>query len=382
MPRKATKTLESKEDKRIEVNKETKKKVTASKTTSVKKAVKTKEKTVVAKPSGIKKKNVKVSLNSTRSTVSKKEPNKKVTKTSNQLTTSKASTAKKTTAIKTVKKASKVAKKTTAKASATKKTADTRTVKKASKVAKKTIAKASATMKIADTKTVKKASKVAKKTTAKASNIKKTNAKKLSKTTKTTITSEYYDLPYHYNQTVVKILAQTPKTIFVYWDISEEDSKNLTQQYGEKFFENTMPFLRVRNNNSGNSFDVDVDDFANGWYIHVEDSKSDYSVELLRKQRPFVEKVINHAVYITSSNVIETPNDHILFDENLFSVFFKNVKTGEVTARDITNMSLLKRIGKIYNIYDLYKRIYRNEDVGEIFDLNNPSSANPTSTFK
>ena len=34
---------------------------------------------------------------------------------------------------------------------------------------------------------------------------------------------EYYDLPYRYNQTVIKILAQTPHSIFIYWDISDAD---------------------------------------------------------------------------------------------------------------------------------------------------------------
>ena len=34
---------------------------------------------------------------------------------------------------------------------------------------------------------------------------------------------EYYDLPYRYNQTIVRILAQTPTTLFVYWDISDDD---------------------------------------------------------------------------------------------------------------------------------------------------------------
>ena len=42
---------------------------------------------------------------------------------------------------------------------------------------------------------------------------------------------EYYDLPYRYNQTVIKILAQTPHSIFIYWDISDADrmqwSKNM-----------------------------------------------------------------------------------------------------------------------------------------------------------
>ena len=36
---------------------------------------------------------------------------------------------------------------------------------------------------------------------------------------------EYYDLPYRYNETIVKILAQTPKKLFVYWDISDKDRR-------------------------------------------------------------------------------------------------------------------------------------------------------------
>ena len=41
---------------------------------------------------------------------------------------------------------------------------------------------------------------------------------------------EYYDLPYHYNETIVKILAQTPKILYVYWDISDSDR----EKYKEK----------------------------------------------------------------------------------------------------------------------------------------------------
>ena len=46
---------------------------------------------------------------------------------------------------------------------------------------------------------------------------------------------EYYDLPYRYNQTVVKVLAQTPTNLFIYWDISDEDR----EQYVKEYLENT-----------------------------------------------------------------------------------------------------------------------------------------------
>lgn len=221
----------------------------------------------------------------------------------------------------------------------------------------------------------------------KASSSKKSSKKSNSKITSTkkliaTPATEYYDLPYHYDQTVVKVLAQTPKTLFVYWDVSVEDKENFEKRFGSNFFDNTVPFLRVKNETNNHFFDVDVDDFANGWYVPVEDSKCHYFVELLRKQRPYTEKVIEEPVYVTSSNIMETPNDHILFDTNYSAVNFRNVKTNEVTSKNMVDVVSLKNVGKIYNIYDFYKKIYKNEDVNEMFNLTNPSSGNPTSTFK
>ena len=81
-------------------------------------------------------------------------------------------------------------------------------------------------------------------------------------------------MPTRYSQTVVKILAQTPKMLFVYWDISEEDRNNYIAQYGEDFFNNTVPFLRVKNQTENYTFEVDVDDFANSWYLPINDAKS------------------------------------------------------------------------------------------------------------
>src|SRR5699024_5183057 len=68
---------------------------------------------------------------------------------------------------------------------------------------------------------------------------------------------EYYDLPSTYNETVVKILAQTPTTLFIYWDISDSDKKLYIEQYGEDFFNTTKPILIVRNKTMNYSFEVE-----------------------------------------------------------------------------------------------------------------------------
>lgn len=79
---------------------------------------------------------------------------------------------------------------------------------------------------------------------------------------------EYYDLPYRYNQTVVKILAQTPNILFVYWDISDTDRNNFISQYGENFFNNTIPVLLIINKTMNYSYEIQINDFANSWYLH------------------------------------------------------------------------------------------------------------------
>ncbi len=206
-------------------------------------------------------------------------------------------------------------------------------------------------------------------------------AKNKSKNTLKPSIVEYYDLPYRYNQTIVKILAQTPKTLFVYWDISDEDRENYKIQFGENFFETTKPVLIIYNNTLHYSFEVDINDFANSWYLNVNDSKSDYRIELGR--RPIInnEKIQNNYVYITSSNKIESPNDHILFNKDEKMIYFRNVKTNQETSKSISNLCFIRNMGKIYNIYDLYKEIYKNENVEEIYNLKNPSS-HTSSQFK
>ncbi len=207
----------------------------------------------------------------------------------------------------------------------------------------------------------------------------------ISKNTKSKKTNiiEYYDLPYRYNQTVVKVLAQTPNNLFIYWDISDKDRDNYKKQYGENFFENTKPVLVVHNDTLNYSFEVDINDFANSWYLHINDAKCDYRIELGRRPIAKLENNENtNYIYISSSNEIESPNDHVLFNKNQNMVYFKNTKTGNVTNKNINaNISFMRNMGKIYNIYDLYKAIYKDENIEDIFDLSNPSSGNPSSGF-
>ena len=189
---------------------------------------------------------------------------------------------------------------------------------------------------------------------------------------------EYYDLPYKYEKTVVKVLYQNPNTLFVYWDISDDDINGFKKAYGDNFFYVTKPVLVIHNISDGYSFEIEVNDFANNWYIHVSDAKCKYNVELGRRpsQSAKIENLAEHRmddfINISYSNTIEMPNDHILFFKNNDKIYFKNIKTNKVTEKIINLKRDSKNIKSIYDKYNLSDREDR-------FDFNNPSSQNPTS---
>ena len=282
---------------------------------------------------------------------------------------------------------SKATTKTPAKAVLKKKN-DAKTVKKVTTSAKAKTTKTSKS-KVTTKKTV-----VAKKTT------KKTNLKtKTAQSKKIAEVVEYYDLPYRYNETIVKILYQTPDTLFVYWDIADSDRENYIKQYGENFFNITRPVLIIHNDTMNYSFEIPINDFANSWYLHVNDSKCDYRVELGRRPnyyneeatKEIQEKIHTDYIHVSSSNEIESPNDHVLFNTNENNTIkIRNVKNHN--EKSISLFDIIKRLPSMKRVQnipyisedllkEMYVGIYQNEDIS-LFDriTNNPSSGgNPSS---
>ena len=264
----------------------------------------------------------------------------KVTKdaTDKELNKKKTTTKKSTTATKSVAK-------TTTKKTTTTKTKKTASTKKSSSTTKKT-------------------STSNKKTSTTTSSKKKTTSTKVKKVD-TNIVAEYYDLPYRYNETIVKILYQTPTILFVYWDISDTDKENYIKQYGENFFNNTKPVLKIFNKTKNYDFEVEINDYANSWYINLNDADCEYKVELIRRTIKYEENINTDSIHISSSNDIEFPNDRILLDKLPNKINFKNVKTNEITVKDISTMRLIG-IDKIYKVNDFYKKFYKDEILEEL----------------
>lgn len=264
-----------------------------------------------------------------------------------------------------VKTTKKVTKKSTAK-TVKSKTSGTAS-KKASTSKSKSTKKSSTTKKTtkkSETKTTSTKTKITKKTVA-------TKQKKTAKKKEAVSIIEYYDLPARYNQTIVKILAQTPKMLFVYWDISDSDKKVYEENYGSDFFSKTKPVLIVHNKTMNYSFEIEINDFANSWYLHVNDADCKYEIELGRRPYTHISTIKENYIFVTSSNVMDSPNNHILFEKFNPNVIYKNIKTGISSNKDFSKLSNYKNMQEIYSIYDLYKEIYKDELFSE---LSNPSS--------
>ena len=205
---------------------------------------------------------------------------------------------------------------------------------------------------------------------------------------------EYYDLPYRYNETVVKILAQTPKRMFVYWDISDSDREKYIKTFGEDFFEKTYPVLLLYNEDKKYIKEIQINDFANSWYIDIPDPKTKYSIQLGRKFRTYNEvvtvnmqkvqenQIILHTDYLpfANSNVLEVPNDRVLLDFLPKFIKFRNVKTNEETMRELKDIKNI--FGNNYDVKEFYEEHYKDELSEGMFDMANPSSNLSSSSFK
>lgn len=141
--------------------------------------------------------------------------------------------------------------------------------------------------------------------------------------------SEYYEVPYRYDETTVKIIAQNPYKLYVYWDISNKKKEELISNYGKDFFTKTTPVLIVTNKSTNESFEVEVNDFANSWYIDIPDNSSKYIVELARKVNDtiYIDPINGNKVKIEEKNKINNTSNNKKTDEKDIKFNYLNAQS-------------------------------------------------------
>lgn len=113
-----------------------------------------------------------------------------------------------------------------------------------------------------------------------------------------TFKSEYYELPTKYEDTTVKLLVQSPTRMYVYWDVSNKTIRKFSKQNAKYGY--CTPYLKITNLTMDYSYEVQVDPFANNYYIEIKDADCDYKVELVRKHN-------NQSYLVSSSNTTHIP---------------------------------------------------------------------------
>lgn len=201
---------------------------------------------------------------------------------------------------------------------------------------------------------------------------------------------EYYDLPFRYNETVVKILAQTPRRLFVYWDVADKDKQTYLNAFGNHFFEDTYPVLLVHNENKNYTSEITINDFANSWYLDISNPRDKYTIQLGRKFKFHVKPQINPEIeetnvalsndylFIAMSNKLEVPNDHVLFEEFKPFVTYRNVKTHTEEMKKIAFSQVPN------DLQPIYQKLYQDQLVlneNGAWDMRNPSSMGTSSSI-
>ncbi|MBO5179030.1 MAG: DUF4912 domain-containing protein [Clostridia bacterium] len=128
--------------------------------------------------------------------------------------------------------------------------------------------------------------------------------------------SEYYDLPIKYDQTLIRLLVQSPTRMYAYWEVSDDTMKYFSNNFHN--YSDCTPTLKITNITKNYSYLIPIDPFANNYYIDVEDTGCDYKIELGRTKN-------NEFLNIYTSNNVTMPvfsrideNDFIDSDEVLF----------------------------------------------------------------
>lgn len=142
--------------------------------------------------------------------------------------------------------------------------------------------------------------------------------------------TEYYELPQKYNQTVIRLLVQSPTRMFAYWEVSDNTIKEFNKHHDN--YSNCIAVLKVTNLTHNYSYSIPVSPFANNYYIDVEDSGCNYKVELGRiEKKNFINLYTSNIAMVPSSSPASSfeyayQSDGVIFANYLCIGDFKKIK--------------------------------------------------------
>ncbi len=138
--------------------------------------------------------------------------------------------------------------------------------------------------------------------------------------------SEYYELPNKYDETIVRLLVQSPTRMYVYWEVGNKTIENFSAN--KLNYNSCTPVLKVTNITLGYSYEIEIDPYANNYYIDVKDANCKYKVEIGRK---------NHDKFIGiyESNEVKIPRSMPVFAKEAEEIIYRNYIKMEETDKFI-----------------------------------------------
>lgn len=146
-----------------------------------------------------------------------------------------------------------------------------------------------------------------------------------------------YYLPLNYNDNKIILLVRDPYWLFAYWEISNEKREGFIRQFGDLAWNNSKPVIKIVNVTQGKTQYIEINDFANNWYLDVNQPDCIFNAEIGRLFQD------DFFITLATSNSVHTPNNKISSSK---SVFFANYKD----LRTIKKMKIKYDLGKYEQI--------------------------------
>jgi hypothetical protein len=141
------------------------------------------------------------------------------------------------------------------------------------------------------------------------------------------------ELPAEYGDTRIVIQARDPHWAWVYWEYSTIEQKKLEVELGAFEYAHTSLFLKVFNVTYDYSFEIDLPEKCDNWYLSLNDSNCEYYVQLCIRIPSVGVRIL------ATSQIIKLPNDKV--SENLAEWVPANlpeeIKVDEKVASEINN---------------------------------------------
>ncbi|HUI92984.1 MAG TPA: DUF4912 domain-containing protein [Chitinivibrionales bacterium] len=146
------------------------------------------------------------------------------------------------------------------------------------------------------------------------------------------------DVPDEYNDTYMRALPRDPEWIFVYWEISEAARGELKKKMGEEAYHSSKKLLRLSDvtgrtydgSNAHGYTDVEINDYANNWYIRVPAPGRTYLVEcgFLTAEGRFFLAVRSNTVNVPPFGLSANREDELAGTDELLRMSSTGLKRG------------------------------------------------------